>query len=149
MMENGNDPFETVVSTFDRLTPGESFTLVVSFDPKPLIAFLSRRGAATRLLQNERGDVRYLITSGGSSGKNGNGVCPFINADGVMDLRHLDPPEPMVQILETLDKASSGTAVIAMLSRVPGHLVAMLERRGIPVNLEEKDGGFVITVTKP
>jgi len=148
MIENGNDPFETVVSAFDRLTPGESFTLVVPFDPKPLIAFLSRRGAKPTLLQNERGDVRYLITSEAQP-RTENRACPYPNADGVMDLRNLEPPEPMLQILEALEKAPTGKTVVALLSRTPGHLITMLERRGVPVKLEEKDGGFVITVTKP
>lgn len=148
MIEEGNDPFETVVSAFDRLADGESFTLVAPFDPKPLIAFLTRRGASAELLQSERGDVRYRITSNPQR-KAEEKICPHLRADGVLDLRNLPPPEPMVHFLEVFEKSAAGSSVVALLSRAPGHLIKMLEQRGFPVKLEEQEDGFVMTVTRP
>lgn len=148
MIESGTDPFEHVVAAFDRLKAGEEFVLVTPFDPKPLVSFLSRRGAQTSLMQSTPGDVRYRISSTGERCARKSGDSRK-NADGVLDLRGLEPPEPMVLILEAVDQAGPAQPVRAILSRMPGHLIQMLEQRGIPASIEERDEAYFLTVTKP
>lgn len=148
MIAEGNDPFETVVAAYDRLTSGESMILVAPFMPAPLVSFLERRGGKTAVLQNERGLVKISVLSW-KRNTAANGICPVIAETGALDLRGLEPPEPMVRILEAIEAAKAGGQVKALLSRRPGHLVDMLTRRGFPVQLTSEGENYGLTVSIP
>lgn len=46
------------------------------------------------------------------------------------DLRNLEPPEPMVRLLEALASAPAGSTIEARLQRRPLFLIEELNRRG-------------------
>jgi hypothetical protein len=47
-----------------------------------------------------------------------------------IDVRGLDPPEPMVEILRLIDMGEAGTLLIAHLDREPIYLYPELDDRG-------------------
>jgi tRNA 2-thiouridine synthesizing protein A len=67
-----------------------------------------------------------------------------------LDNRGLSPPEPMVRILEVLDRRSSGDVLEALMDRRPMFLFPELEERGLHFTCEPNgDGGFTLRIGDP
>lgn len=61
-----------------------------------------------------------------------------------LDARGLEPPQPMIRILETLATLPAGAELQARTDRRPMHLYAVLADRGfIGTSEEQADGSFV------
>lgn len=64
-----------------------------------------------------------------------------------VDARGLEPPGPLVVILERVSQLPPGSVLQARTDRRPMHLYAQLERRGCTGESEEQsDGSFVTTI---
>jgi len=64
-----------------------------------------------------------------------------------VDARGLEPPQPLVVILEGLARLPKGSALRARTDRRPLHLYPLLGQRGFTGETEEShDGGFVTTI---
>lgn len=67
-----------------------------------------------------------------------------------LDARGLEPPQPMVRILEALAALPPGAELRARTDRRPMHLYAQLERRGFTAETrQEHDGSFVTHIRRP
>ncbi|MGE3308761.1 MAG: DUF2249 domain-containing protein [Limisphaerales bacterium] len=67
----------------------------------------------------------------------------------VLDARGLEPPEPMVRILEALNTLDDGAELHASTDRRPIHLLPLLEQRGCEgVTANGPDGGFVTIIRR-
>ncbi|MCK9520176.1 MAG: DUF2249 domain-containing protein [Dehalococcoidia bacterium] len=66
-----------------------------------------------------------------------------------IDNRGLQPPDPMVRILEALEKLPPGDQVLALMDREPMMLYPELERRGFTWTFEEGTGdGHRLTIER-
>ncbi len=66
-----------------------------------------------------------------------------------VDVRGLEPPEPLVRILETVSTLPEGTTLIARTNRRPMFLYPQLEERGFTSQTEEQsDGSFIIQIRR-
>jgi TusA-related sulfurtransferase len=65
-----------------------------------------------------------------------------------VDARGLEPPQPMVLILETLAELPAGAELHAHTDRRPIHLYPLLEQRGYVGATEEHDDGSFITLIR-
>ena len=66
-----------------------------------------------------------------------------------VDARGLEPPQPLVMILEALARLTGRTDIRARTDRRPMHLYSQLEERGFTGKTEEeKDGSFVTTIRR-
>lgn len=64
-----------------------------------------------------------------------------------LDVRGLEPPQPLVAILEALAGLPAGGEMRARTDRRPLHLYPLLEQRGFTGQTEEQhDGSFVTTI---
>jgi uncharacterized protein (DUF2249 family) len=64
-----------------------------------------------------------------------------------MDLRGLEPPEPMTRILEALGTTPAGSIIEARLERRPMFLLEELGRRGHKFSCAPSDdGSWLITI---
>jgi hypothetical protein len=84
------------------------------------------------------------------------GSVAWRQAGGVMktevvelDLRGLEPPQPMVRILEALAGLSPGSSLRAHTDRRPIHLLPLLEERGFVADSNPQPDGTVVTVIRP
>jgi uncharacterized protein (DUF2249 family) len=71
------------------------------------------------------------------------------NAGGFIevDARGLEPPQPMIKILEALSRLPAGATLRARTDRRPMHLYAQLAERGFRAETEEQsDGSFITNV---
>lgn len=65
-----------------------------------------------------------------------------------VDARGLEPPQPLVQILEALATLPDGAELHAHTDRRPMHLYSFLEERGFTGASEEQPNGSFITVIR-
>lgn len=66
-----------------------------------------------------------------------------------IDNRGLEPPQPMMRTLKTLDKLKSGESLSIINDRRPLFLYEELDDRGYAHETEaQEDGSFKITITK-
>ena len=66
-----------------------------------------------------------------------------------IDARGLEPPQPMMRILEAVAQLPAGATVCARTDRRPMHLVAHLETHGFSVETEEQSDGSYLTHIRP
>jgi uncharacterized protein (DUF2249 family) len=66
-----------------------------------------------------------------------------------LDLRGMEPPEPMLRILNTLERTRAGATFRARTDRQPLHLFAELASRGAQHVCEAaSDGSWITTITR-
>ena len=66
--------------------------------------------------------------------------------DATIDNRGLQPPEPLVRILEALGNLGEGDQLRAFMDREPILLYPELERRGWAWTIGDEDGALVLRV---
>lgn len=66
-----------------------------------------------------------------------------------LDNRGLSPPEPMLRILDALERLPANEALTAQMDRRPVFLFPELEERGYAYELEQQpEGWFLLTIRK-
>lgn len=66
-----------------------------------------------------------------------------------VDARGLEPPQPMVRILEALSTLPDGTTLRARTDRRPVHLFPILTERGYTAEtVEQTDGSFLTLIRR-
>ncbi|MFN7141757.1 MAG: DUF2249 domain-containing protein, partial [Limisphaerales bacterium] len=66
-----------------------------------------------------------------------------------VDVRGLEPPQPMVAILEAVSSLSPGAELKARTDRRPLHLYPQLIERGYSGQTEELSDGSFVTYIRP
>ena len=67
----------------------------------------------------------------------------------ILDARGLEPPQPLVVILEALERLPEGAEMRARTDRRPMHLYALIDERGFTGETEEQhDGSFITTIRR-
>jgi uncharacterized protein (DUF2249 family) len=137
LLRAGQEPFPAIMAAVDALGPGESLRLIVPFRPVPLFSVMANRGfsASDRPLEDGDWEVVFSPIEAGVKAEPGlaAGSSPFAAFWGdpveELDLVDLEPPEPMVRILETLEELKPGEVLFALLSREPLFLFPELAKR--------------------
>jgi uncharacterized protein (DUF2249 family) len=161
-IRNGREPFGKIMQTVARLKGSEQLLLIAPFEPAPLYAVLAQQGFSHQSKPTATGDWEVLFTRGPGDPANlrttlassqppegsKSGSCsgpPVLEVDA----RGLEPPQPLVKILEALATLPEGARLRALTDRRPMHLYAQLEERGfIGESEEQKDGSFVTHVRR-
>ena len=161
-IRSGHEPFAKIMQTVAHLKDNEQLLLIAPFEPTPLFAVLAQRGYSHQSKPTPDGDFEVLFTPGsadsaksevttvrsqpssGSKPRSCTGT-PVIEVDA----RGLEPPQPLVKILEALATLPEGVRLRAHTDRRPMHLYAQLEERGFVGQTEElPDGSFVTHVRR-
>jgi uncharacterized protein (DUF2249 family) len=152
-------PFPRIMNTVSGLLEGQELLLVAPIEPVPLFSILAQRGFGHASRQIESGDweVRFsrdLAVSNAAAGVKADrptaGATQARTPDFVeLDARQLEPPEPMIRILQALTTLSPGAELRARTDRRPLHLYAQLESRGFTgVSDEQSDGSFITHIRR-
>lgn len=72
-----------------------------------------------------------------------NPPAPRSPTDVVLDVRGLEPPQPMLRVLDALDQLDAGAALEVRLDRRPVFLYPQLEDRGFEHDTSEPAPGLV------
>jgi uncharacterized protein (DUF2249 family) len=161
-IRKGREPFGKIMQAVNALKGEEQLRLIAPFEPVPLYAVLAQRGYAHQSKPTPEGDFEVLFTRGPTDGaapettsaplKPGSG-SPSRACTGIpvieVDARGLEPPQPLVTILEALAALPEGARLRARTDRRPMHLYAQLEERGFVGESEEQpDGSFITHVLR-
>jgi len=138
------------------LAPGQDLVLIAPFEPAPLYGVLEQQGFQHITETTPEGDFRVSFSRGlGKPAAKRKGVAqkaPSPAGDGIpvldVDARGLEPPEPMVKILEAVASLPQGAQLRARTDRRPMHLYAQLEQRGFVGDSQEQPDGSFLTVIK-
>lgn len=129
-LERGEEPLPHVLEALRELLPGSVLVLIAPFQPKPLEALLAARGHATTCFAADDGSFNLVCVVGG--------VPPIV------DLRELEPPEPLARVLALAEKLADGAVLLAHLPRYPRLLVPQLVERGFPHEIVELTTGSAL-----
>ena len=66
----------------------------------------------------------------------------------LLDLRGLEPPQPMLRVLEEVEKLPDGGAIVALTRFRPVHLLEILEERGVLADSSEQPDGSHETIIR-
>ena len=148
------------MQTVNALKDDEQLRLIAPFEPAPLYAVMEKQGYAHQPRPTPEGDFEVLFTRGSTdSAKPEAAAAAPRSASGSLsractgtpvievDARGLEPPQPLVKILEALATLPEGARLRARTDRRPMHLYTQLEERGfVGESEEQKDGSFVTQI---
>lgn len=153
-IRRGQEPFARIMATVNALAPEQALVLHACFEPLPLLAALGKRGFASWSEQNAPDDWTvwfYREPPASPATVAGARAAASTDADTVvLDVRGLEPPEPMVQILERLDTLAPAQRFVVFHERRPMLLYPQLDERGFLHDTEELEPGLVrIVIRRP
>lgn len=147
----GREPLPAIMRSVQELPPGSVLHLRAPFRPTPLLQRLAQLGFAshaTAFADDDwstwfwRADAAPVAPRATSTA-----TTPSVPA-GVLDLRLLPPPEPLLRILELVEASDAPFDVL--LPFYPEPLVALLEpaRRRISI-VEHRPDGVQVRIEAP
>lgn len=155
-IRNGREPFSKIMQAVAGLGPDQRMLLIAPFEPIPLVHLLKKQGFQHTTRTNEAGDWEVLFVRqdtksqptrtadhhAAKTTKRTTSVQPDVVE---VDARGLEPPLPMVKILEALSTLAPGAELRGRTDRRPIHLYAQLEERGFCAQTEEQSDGSFLT----
>ena len=165
-LKKGLEPFSKIMGATAKLQPGQNLLLLAPFEPKPLFDVLAKHGFSHSERQMEGGDWEVLFTRDGKNNSEpqksenkhpskdkrpvveNSALRALHSAVVEVDARGLEPPQPMVKILEMIAALPDGAELRARTDRRPMHLYAQLESRGFTGQTEEQNDGSFITIIR-
>jgi uncharacterized protein (DUF2249 family) len=152
-IRRGQEPFARIMAAVKALGPEQALVLRAPFEPVLLLAALGKRGFAHWSEQSAADDWTVWFFRESSAPATAADPRPVASAGAdvaVLDVRGLEPPEPMVQILERLDTLAPGQRLVVLHERRPMLLYPQLDERGFRHDTEEPEPGLVrITIRHP
>jgi uncharacterized protein (DUF2249 family) len=150
ILAKGGDPFRIILRTAGELAFDEALHLVVGFDPLPLYAVLANQGFGAHK-QPEDGTFHVWFWRTGH-GQQHPAVAPFQERCGLrepveMDVRGLEPPQPMIAIFEKLAELGEGAQLLVRHHREPVLLYEKLAARGYAAKTSRRgEGDYLVHI---
>ena len=158
-LRRGGEPFARIMQAVKSLAPGQTLRLLATFEPLPLYAVLGRQGFGHSATRHGEGDWEVLFEkqttrAGESSGKRSPSTATAISISDWpqpsthLDNRGLQPPEPMVRILDALEHLGPGDVLEALNEREPVFLYPELQARGAAIHTEKTGEGVRVLIRR-
>jgi uncharacterized protein (DUF2249 family) len=158
-IRNGREPFTRIMQAVAALNANEDLLLVAPFEPAPLFSVLAQQGFSHKSDATPEGDFKVLFTRNPGPADAEAIAASSVSATGAkacagspvmeVDARGLEPPQPLVKILEAIAALPTGVRLLAHTDRRPMHLFAQLEERGFKgESVEQKDGSYITYVER-
>ena len=154
-LRSGREPFSMIMEAREKVPEGGALSLRAIFEPVPLYGVMARHGFAhwTEKLSGDDWRVWFYPEEGsGSPEPSGSGASEGKTAAAedageedvvVLDVRGLEPPEPMVRTLEALEELPEDGTLVQINVRVPRFLLPQLEERGFAYEIREQEPDLV------
>ena len=157
-LESGEDPFNIIMKAVKVLKEEETLQIINSFEPIPLIRKLESKGYESWTERPKEGEVhtffklnktkwvdKELEESVKKSKKDFDTELAFFG-DNIkkIDVRELEMPEPMVQILKEIETLKDGHALFVDHKKIPQFLLPELEVREFDILYKEIDCNHTI-----
>lgn len=142
----GIEPFRRILDAARALPIGSVLRVRADFEPAPLYAVLARHGLghATERLADDDWRVWFFHDAAAAPAETSSAAT--VTDDGgviVLDVRGLEPPEPMVRTLEALAQMPRGKTLVQINVRVPQYLLPKLDERGFVYDIREQGPDLV------
>ena len=140
-LARGGEPFARIMAAVSGLGPDDALVLRAPFEPVPLYAVLGRRGFAHWTERDAPDD--WTVWFWRDAGRD---MPPAPHASAppsTLDVRGLEPPQPMVLVLERLESLAAGETLEVLHERRPLFLYPQLEARGFAHQTDEPAAGVV------
>jgi uncharacterized protein (DUF2249 family) len=163
-IRNGREPFSKIMRTVSGLKPNEDLRLLAPFEPAPLYAVLAQHGFSPEAKRLEAGDWEVLFTRDSQAASKAANRAPKASSAPKatnagppeaailyldVDARGLEPPQPLVNILEAVAALPEGKGLRAHTDRRPMHLYDKLAERGFAGETSEQaDGSFITEIRR-
>ena len=145
-IRRGEEPFARIMAAVKAVGPAEALVIRAPFEPVPLYEVLGRRGLAHWTEQRAPDDWRVWFYRGASAPAAP--VAPAVTGEVALDVRGLEPPLPMVRVLERLDTLEPGGVLTVLHERRPLFLYPQLDERGFRHDTDEPEPGLVRIVIR-
>jgi len=146
-LRRGREPFSRIMSAVAALRDDEVLHLRAIFEPAPLFTVLGKRGFAHESTPHAADDWSVWFWRPSTPVAPPTVVEPGIaGPDDVpaddettryLDVRGLNPPEPMMRTLAALETLAPGHTLVQLNSRVPQFLLPMLSERGFTWEIDD------------
>lgn len=151
-LRSGREPFKRIMAARQRVPEGGALVVRAIFEPVPLYAVLGKQGFDhfTEELGHEDWRVWFYPAEKGSTTPTRNTPAEAWAADDelgagviVLDVRDMEPPEPMVRTLAALEVLPPGGTLLQINLRVPQFLLPQLRERGFSYEVREQEPNLV------
>ena len=152
----GREPFSLIMGALRSVPEGGALVIRAIFEPVPLYAVMKRQGLEhwTEELAADDWRVSFFPPTAeeaaqekGSPGSTTPGsVDDAADPEGdviVLDVRGMEPPEPMMRTLAALEELPVGATLLQINVRVPQFLLPMLGERGFTYHVREQEQDLV------
>ncbi len=162
-LSKGKDPMKKILKESKKVSPGETFLLINSFEPLPIIHLLKEKGFSSIVIKPEENLVQVYFSKEKFStnltipenldllAKNDfeKKVAGYNGTLETTDVRELEMPGPMVTILEETEKLPDGGALYVDHKKIPQYLLPELASRGFRVyGYEVDENNIKLLITK-
>lgn len=157
-IQSGSDPFTRIMGAVATLKANERLRIIAPFKPVPLLGVMQNRGFSHEAKPLGAGDWEVVFTRGEFAGEAAPAADPGATSCGCccsatpvveLDARGLEPPQPLVRVLEALEALPAGAELRAHTDRRPLHLFPHLEERGcVGESKEQPDGSFITHIRR-
>ena len=144
-MRSGREPFSSIMAAVRGLENGQVLRLRTIFEPVPLFAVMAKRGFLHESRRDAPDDWSVWFWRGAPEHEHsGPERPPPAGTDGEsgptvhwLDVRGLEPPQPMVRTLAALETLPEGHELVQVNVRVPQFLLPALAERGFAFEVDE------------
>ena len=154
-LRSGREPFARIMDARRTLPADGVLRLRAIFEPRPLFGVMAAQGLGhwSERLADDDWRIWFFADGGGeAAGTRTDGAARSRAAeredgadDGVvvLDVRGLEPPEPMVRTLEALEALPCDATLVQLNERVPRFLFPNLQERGFAWEVREQEPELV------
>ena len=143
-IRRGQEPFARIMAAVKTLADDQALVLRAPFEPVPLYDVLGKRGFAHRTERHAADDWSVWFYRDAAARVEPT-AAPATPTPGraVVDVRGLEPPQPMVRVLEEIDRLGPEGELEVRHDRRPVFLYPQLDERGFTHETDEPEPGLV------
>jgi uncharacterized protein (DUF2249 family) len=154
-LRRGEEPFSKIMAARREVRPGGVLRLSATFEPVPLYAVLGKQGLEHWTERFADDDWRVWFYAPAAAAASATPAAPATPAAAaapaadpeddvvIIDVRGLEPPEPMVRTFEALEQLPVGKTLLQLNVRVPQFLLPQLAARGFTYEIREQSKELV------
>jgi uncharacterized protein (DUF2249 family) len=144
-IRSGMEPFGRIMAAVKALSDEETLVLRTPFEPIPLYDVLGRRRLAhwTERRAEDDWSVWFYGEPRATAGPPTTGGAEELSGALTIDVRGLEPPLPMMRVLERLDTLAEAEQLEVIHDRRPVFLYPRLDERGFVHETDEPGPGLV------
>ncbi len=149
----GREPFSRIMASRRDVPEGGALCVRAIFEPVPLYDVLGAQGLdhhTERLAEDDWRVWFYAAPGRMPAPPAAPPPAAVEHEDGatVLDVRGLEPPEPMLRTLAALEELPAGGVLVQINVRVPEFLLPLLDERGFTYEIREQEPGLVRVVIR-